>query len=568
MFFALLLSAATSRERGACCFVLNKTLGTTATAAVLLSLIKIQEEFPEMAEDYARTALRIGQRVKVKPSNYVYEYGGLWEEHPGRFRLKVMGERKTHRSFWMSDLLRLEPTDRVRPKGKINSPLGTFERSHLDGLLDLTTCGNNSLFRNIVLLYMAQTKFSQAADSIALARQTTKMFESLSGYLPWGSIGSKGELQANDAYQVTGEPIIAITRVPEDLALASSSAKTGTKVVLVDGARGLARDLQALDDVADRQRVVILASPEETEALDLLKDHDCPIWHMSPDEILIGEKSPASRERISLVGATIRAADMRQRAKVVVVDCQDGVIQAVAESLGRATALVSESEEANEVDEILACLYGVLLECSECCFGIGEEAEVRLQTAQELTTRHGRWLPPEFTGEIEEAIRGLAKFISDGSYGQEKADALLSIINNEPHEDWAVVTRSPRTAESLRMGLEIYDIDVPVLPISAFRPESEFSGVIVPAWPNGQKFTRLKNQAVTPDIRVLAYPFEANWVSRHQASERTRERSNRMEIETRSSILGIESHFLTSTDRTCIRFINRRRWARPADSQV
>ena len=544
-FFALLLSAATSHDRGACCFVLDKTLGTTAATAIFLALIKLQEEFPQMARNYAQTALHHGQRVKVKPSNYVYEYEGVWEEHPGRFRLKVMGEQ-SWRSFWISDVLRLEPTDRVRPKGKVNSKLGTFERSRLDELLDLTTCGNNSLFRNTVLLHMAQAKFSQAADAIALAPKNNKVLESLSEFLPWGSIGPRGELKPNDDYQVTGEPIIGITRVPEDLALASSSAKAGTKVVLVDGARGLARDLQAFDDVADRQRVVILASPEETEALDLLRDHDCPIWHMSPDEILIGESSPAYRDRASLVGATIRAADTRQRAKVVLVDCQDGAIQSVAESLGRAAALVSESEEAIEVDEILACLYGILLECSECCFGAGEDIEVRLQTAQELLTRYGKWLNQEFTSEVDEAICGLVNIIASGSCGQGKADALLRIILDGPHGIWAVVSRSQRTAESLRAGLVKLGVDVPVLPVAAISPVSDYSGVIVPAWPNDQKFTRLKNQAVTPDIRVLAYPFEAKWVSRHQARERARERSNRMEIETRSSILGIESRFLTS----------------------
>ena len=548
-FFALLLSAATSHDRGACCFVLNKTPGTTAIAAVLLALTKLQEEFPKLAEEYAQSALHIGQHVKVKPSDYVYEYGGLWEEYPGRFRLKILGERGASRSFWMTDLLRLEPTDRVRPKGKVNSPLGTFERSHLDKLLDLSSCGNNSLFRNTVLTYMAQAKFSRASDEIALATEDTEALEALSAFLPWGAIGAKGELKSNDDYQVTGEPIIAATKVPEDLALASTSAKAGTKIVLADGARGLARDLQAFDDIADRQRLVILASPEEVEALDLLKDHDCPIWHMSPDEILIGENAPAQRERKSLVGSTIRAADTRWRASVEVVDCQHNVLQSVAENLGRAATLVSDSDEMDEVDEIFSCLYGILLECGECCFGAGKDTEARLQTARELVTRHGRWLPPEFTTEIDAAVRGLAQVISGESGDQGKADALLSIIQNENHEDWAVVTRSPRTAEILGRDLNKHGFDVHAIPVSAISPDSEFAGVIVVAWPNSQRFTRLKNMAVTSDIRILAYQFEAEWVSRYQKRERTRERSNQMDAGARSSILGIEPRFLASTTR-------------------
>ena len=548
-FFALLMSAATSHDRGACCFVLNTTLGTTATAAALLALTKLQAEFPMLVEEYALSALRVGQYVRVKPSDYVYEYGGLWEEYPGRFKLKVLGERLDNRSFPMKDLLRLEPTDRVRPKGKNKSDLGTFERSHLDKLLDLDSCGNNSLFRNTVLVHVARTRFSRASDEICLAAEDSEVLETLSEFLPWGSVGPDGELQSNDPYQVTGEPIIAATRVPEDLALASTVAKAGTKIVLADGARGLARDLQAFDDIADRQRLVILASPEEVEALEILKEHDCPIWYMSPEEVLIGEDSARQRKRTSLVGSTIRAADTRRRMSVEVVDCQHDVLQSVAESLGRAATLVADNDELDEADEIFAILYSILLECGECCFGAEVATEAKLSSARELIARNGRWLPREFTIEIETAIGGLAKALFGKFSGQGKADALLKTIPNENHADWAVATRSPRTAEILDRNLSQHGFDMPVLPVSTINPACEFAGIILPAWPNSQKFTRLKNLAVTSDIRILAYPFEVQWVSRHQSRERTRERSNQMDDRIRSSILGIEPRVLSSTTR-------------------
>ena len=580
-FFALLMAAATSHDRGACCFVLNKTLGTTAMAAVLLALTKLQEEFPMLVEEYAQSALRVGQHVRVKPSNHVFEYGGLWEEYPGRFRLRILGERGASRSFPMKDLLRLEPTDRVRPKGKIGLSLESFESSHLDKLLDLSSCGNNSLFRNTVLVHTARSKFSQASDEIALTAEGIEEFETLSEFLPWGPIGPDGELKSNDAYQVTGEPIIAATRVPEDLALASTEAKAGTKIVLADGARGVARDLQAFDDIADRQRLIVLASPEEVEALEILKDHDCPIWHMSPEEVLIGEHSPTRRERTSLVGSTIRAADSRRWMSVEVVDCRHDVLQSVAESLGRAAALVADDDVFDEAEAIFAILYNILLECGECCFGAEVETEAKLSSAKVLIARNGRWLPKEFTIEIDAAIRGLANALSGKLSGQGKADALLKTIPIENYEDWAVATRSPRTAEILVRDLNEHGFDVPVLPVSTISPDSEFAGVILPAWPNSQKFTRLKNIAVTSDIRILAYPFEVQWVSRHQSRERMRERSNQMDTRTRSSILGIEPCFLspstrhesnspvldTRSDLPIFRFVDRveeRRIRRPA----
>ena len=187
-FLALLLSAAVKGEPGACCFVLDKTRGTTAVAAVLLALAKLQENFPILVNKYAQTAHVSGQHVKVKPSNYVYEYSGVWEEHPGFFRLKVLGEG-AYRSFPMADLLRLEPTSRARPKGTQGSCLGSFERSTLDKLLDLTTCGNNSLICNSVLLFMAQAQFAEVIDAVTLAPEHANGFDSLSDFLPWGSIG-------------------------------------------------------------------------------------------------------------------------------------------------------------------------------------------------------------------------------------------------------------------------------------------------------------------------------------------------------------------------------------------
>ena len=542
-FFALLLSAAKKGGPGACCFVLDKTRGTTAVAAVLLALAKLHEDFPDLVIKYAQTAHFLGQRVRVKPSNYVYEYSGVWEEYPGLFRLKVVDDG-AYRSFPMADLLRLEPTGRARPKGTLRSCLGAFEHSTLDKLLDLTTCGNNSLIRNSVLLFMPQKRFAEVVGAVTLAPEHANGFDSLSDFLPWGSIGQGGELKPNDPYQVAGEPIIAVTRVPEDLALASSLAPAATKVVLVDGARGLTRDLQAFDDIVAQQRVVILASSEETEALDLLRDRECPIWHMSPDEILIGETFVEARMRTTFVGTTIRAADTRKRAEVTVVDCHDSVLQTVAESLERAAALVVNRDEVLESEEIVARLYGILLECSECCFGVGEETKVNLQSAQDQLTQQRKWLDKTVASELEEAILQLENFITSGAYGQGKADKLLEFIPDESHDPWIVAAKSPRTAESLRTGFNDLNVDVSVFPMSAITTDQDYVGIIVPAWPNGKNFTRLRNQAVTPDIRILVYPFEKKWVSRHQVREHERERSNRLSTETRASILEIKSRLL------------------------
>ena len=542
-FLALFLSAATKREPGACCFVMDKTPGTATVAAVILALARLQDEFPELVKNYAESALDLGQRVRVKPDDYVYEYAGIREEYPNLFKLRILGDETCSCSLPLEDVLRLEPTKRKQKKGKQSSDLGKFEPNQLDRLLNLTTCGNNSIFRNSVLLYSAQARFLKLINSITLAPEKNNGFSPLSDYLPWGTVGQEGELKPIDTYQVSGEPIVAVTKVLEDLALASSSAPMGSKIVFVDGASGLARNLQAFDDIADHQRVVILASFEETEALDELQKRDCPIWYMSPEAILIGESSIENRTRSTFVGATIQAANTRQRVEVNVVICHDNALQTVAESLESVASRIKIGDAVQESEEILSRLYGILLECSECSFGVGEEITRKLHEVSNKIEQTEKWQDPAIFSELKNAIYELEKTIESGKFGEEKTEEMLK-LGDHGHEEWAVVAKSLRTAKNLAMKLNDWGISVPVLPVSKITSDCDFAGIILPAWPNARYFYQLKGKAVTPNIRVLAYPFETKWVSHYQAQKRNRELSNRMDVQTLSRVLGIEPHLL------------------------
>ncbi len=541
-FFALLLAAAMKGEPGACCFVLNKTEGTTALTALLVAFARLKEDFPRLAEEYARTELSKGQRVRVKPSDFVYEYDGIWEEFPGRFRLRVL-DKADLRSFWISEALRLEPTTRKRPKGALSSKLGVFELSILDGLLGIASYGNDSVIRNVVLLYMAQAHFERIAEIVSLTPAGSNRSDLLSSFLPWGSIGPGGEIATRDAYQVIGEPLVAVSRALPDLAGAVKSASEASKIVLVDGARGAASDLQAFDDIASRHRVVVLASPDEVEEIRFLRDRECPVWYLSPTEIKIGEGLAGERSRKSLVGRTVRAADIREGSRVISIDCQSDELEAVAEALERVAAKVGGTEERSEVDGLLGRLYGILLEFSECCFGVGEEVKSNLGRAREDLVRGRTWMDPEVAREFQGAIDRLESISCGGSGLTGKADALKSELS-ELDGRWAVATRSVRTAECIREGLSGLGSDSPVLPIREIRSEDEWDRIILPAWPVGRRLTRLKNLGVTRDIRVLTYPFERRWLLSHENSERSFMGSNQMGAEERAGILGIDSGLL------------------------
>ena len=452
-FFGLLLAAATNPNPGACCVVLDKTLGTTAIAAILLSLVRLQEGFEKLVADYAQNALVPGQLVRVNPSKFIYDYQGFWEKGPGLFRLKVLGE-EAYRSFPIPDVLRLEPTDRVRPKGTLTSKLGEFELSNLSKLLHLTTGGNNSLIRNSVLVQIERSQFSEVADLVMLAPQSGGQFDHISELLPWGSVGADGALRPNDTYQVSGEPLVAVTRIPEDLATACLKSPKSTKVVLIDGASRIAGHLQAYDDIADRQRLVVLASPEEGEALGFLRARGCPVWNMSAQEVLIGEESPELRTRGSLAGGSIRAADIRRRAKVTAVECSDETLQKVAGILERVSAMVSGNGDGQDIEiDLLARLFGIVFECSESCFGVGEEVKDNLRSISAQIQMEKAWMRPGVAIGLIEAVNVLEK-VMDNQYVSQKAEALLHILFEHVDEvrkgQWAIAARTQRTARPPR----------------------------------------------------------------------------------------------------------------------
>jgi hypothetical protein len=231
LFFAFLLAAANNPRPGGCCFLLDVSAGTTAIAAVLTALSRFKADFPVLIEGYAQYAFKRGERVRVLPSDAVFEYDGIWHSFPGHFRLKLMGRggNAGFRSFPLPDVLRLEPTDRLRPMGTGATKLGQPAAGPMDQLLDLSSCGNNSIIRNNVLCQMPRAQFSRLIDSITLAPSMTGNFASLSKFLPWGSVDPDGRLHPNDFHQTVGEPLVAVSGIPADIACNCMTAPVGTE---------------------------------------------------------------------------------------------------------------------------------------------------------------------------------------------------------------------------------------------------------------------------------------------------------------------------------------------------
>ena len=87
-------------------------------------------------------------------------------------------------------------------------------------------------------------------------------------------------------------------------------------------------------------------------------------------------------------------------------------------------------------------------------------------------------------------------------------------------------------------------MSVPVMNVQSISPDLEYQGIVVPAWPNSRRFGRLSSLALTPDLRVLTYPFEREWVYNHQRNEIKGERANRIETSELAAMLDMEVEHL------------------------
>ena len=206
--------------------------------------------------------------------------------------------------------------------------------------------------------------------------------------------------------------------------------------------------------------------------------------------------------------------------------------------------MVSGNSDGQDIEiDLLARLFGIVFECSESCFGVGEEVKDNLRSVGAQIQVGRAWMRPEVTIGLIEAVNVLEK-VMDNHYVSQKAEALLHILFKHVDEvrkgEWAIAARTQRTAGLLALGLEARGVSVPVMNVQSIPPDLEYQGIIVPAWPNSRRFGRLSSLALTPDLRVLTYPFERGWVYNHQRNEIKRERANRIATSELAAMLDME----------------------------
>jgi hypothetical protein len=524
-FIYLLLSICSAPDHRSCCIILPETNGIAALSAALLSLTRFHNDYSEMLKNLAESGLTVGQKVRVLPSGYVYRYLGIFPNHPNFYRLGALDSKGGSRSFPIADIVRLEPTQRTLPVGKLNSVLGEFETSLIDSLIGTHAGGNTAVIKNRTLHLGTKAEFARALQRTTLLPANVSAFENLATYFPWGDVDSNGVTSVVNPMASPGEPLVAVSTDADAIARASQSAEPYSKVVFADGPSRLLNNLQVYDRISERQKLVIISSRADRERVRDLERRGCITWEFDPSEVLLRTADPVLADRRSIVGQVIRGARVTRDLSITVTSCEDPKLDRAAEILEQLSRGGDKTENTETLDRLLSPVFDLLNVAATWsqnpvpqakAVHLDAIAKIRRDLVQQI------WILPEQASLLDEALRCLSQATEESSAnskGEALFEVLLSLGADSVGQSIAVASRSPEAAGLVGTWLKDLGISAPSYAITAITRDREFDAVVVTSWPGHFRFRRLVNANIAPTIRLIGYGFERRWLQ--QSSRRT-----------------------------------------------
>ena len=563
-FVGLLCALAESGHNRGCCVVVPEPSGLAHALASVLAMVRLRREFDLLTKAWAERGFESGQTVRVLPSGHVFVYEGVYDHKPSLFQLREPGSTSTC-SLPVSEVLRLEPTTRKRPKGKVTGEVLSLLRKRelppIDRLLGIVSWGNESLFRNRVLLLSSHSGFSAFLNETAACQTNGNESGILREILPWGAIDDDGRFQPGDNYLVRGEPIVAVTHdvgVLADACVGDDSAEedgllsgfaTGRAVVVADGAGRLLRDIRALDDVASARKVVVIAGPDDHDEVRLLADRGLDVWRATPDEMTVTPTGMSGDG--TLFGGFARAARNQRLFRMAAVRCEDEGLDLAAAALILAVDAVRELEGEEEILSGVRSLFGVLFRASERLipYASAEAVEIssRLEAVGSQVSHRARWMSADTVEMVHEAVTALRGAVTAPSLGETKAAALANLLsrrNDELERSELILVRYAASRPAVEAWLRERELKATVHAGRRIPEGCRPDHVVSLGWPGAPGFRTLVGRYRSPCVTLVGYPFEADWMAQFKERWESDARRAALPREARGAMLGLPSELL------------------------
>jgi hypothetical protein len=477
--------------------------------SILVALSEVSQNFESRFREYVSSGFIEGDKVRVLPSGHVYEYAGLFEGHTEFFKLREIGTIATSRSFPINEIVRVEKTSSLRPKGKGNTNLGEHIPSILDRMINIGTGGNNALLKNEVMLITTKKAFLEFLDNTLISRKdgACESF-SLHDVIPWGIVTAEGDIDFSESKAASGQPLIAISSRMEYVALACKRGILTSPRVIIDATNGLINSLQAFDDLVDYSKLLVLVDHTQTGLLHEVYDRNCKVWKF-PEQLaeqLVAGSSILKDVNVRCMNSSTISIHLHA--------CQSDIIELIADKIFLFEKnLQKDSDE--ESLKLIAILYSRLLDISSL-FNISPDFLawfVREMDSLKNKLKNQRgWLPTEAYNAAAESLHLFEECIGGHSnYLDEKIKKFELLLIENSNRQVYVVSEFPRVVSSIKEFVGNEWENVSVCSSREVTVADSDALIILTGWPKASNFQKIINEYSASKVHILAFSFEHVW---------------------------------------------------------
>lgn len=548
-FLGYLLAAARKEESSPCCFIVPCATQVAHLVATLFVLDSVKRNLPGLRTTFATTGLSIGETVKVLPTGAVFEYRGIYPDNPNFFRLAVLEtEGRDNRSIPIDEILRLEPTERKRPKGSLTGALGTVVPSGLSELLGVEFYGNQGLFENVMVLLSTQIEMRAFADQFWAKSPIYDHRVKVWKHIPWGAFTDSGDLVHEDRYLTRGQPCLAVSANALNVTEFCRKSKARRKLVIADKLEYFKHNLQAFDELAEQQHLVIISTPSDQDLLAELSSRGLKVWRLSPTEIFLTEDGSIPPTPNALFAEIYRRTAIASAVTVDEIRMQHSPLDQIAYDLETARSAL---ESDDTLEEFFGKMWASLLSAaSVACRPDAEWSALKLENIQACAVdlrAMSQWIPNDVVERLSSSCELLQQFFqSCVSQPPEKYSQLVSHVaaNRDGHlmvllptAELVPATKSQLPAQSNFTVGAVADV------WSNYKHQGETEFIVV-GWPYRSRWQRLLSLNLVRRVTLLSYGFESSWLASNLRLEHRRRAEQMPSKDTKANICGVPTELL------------------------
>lgn len=559
-YIARLLVAALLNKNGAdCVFIIPQSEVMACLTALLSALSNTKHNFSIYREDFAKSGLQTGQRVRLIPSNTVYEYAGFMKGiSPERFRLNLLGINSNNGcvSLPIEQVLRLFPTSRTTPMGRGNDTGSVPELSDLDRVASIKSYGNYSLFKNRIILHSSKGKMDSFLEMWSMHRvdkegSITASLRDMRDF-PWGWINREGNLQSSNRYQVYGEPVIAFSSRLSPIDEYCEDQEENSRTIITSNKKAALENFYETRKLCERQKFFLLTEEIDAAEADELRDLGFYIWKLSREEIFAGIHSDDDLEKAKkfIPLRMMYGAAGGDKGTIKIHKAESYLLEKIEHCIVEIGKNIPDPEINGLTVQPLKRIYWRSLEL----MGSPEKKYQDWLLEQVLSVdnvlqQQSSFIGTENIGKLQSIIADIMDELLPGikAHSQSKFEEIQNVVDACPGHKVLLLCRHAEALKALKHRLDA-NSDLTFLTYDEISvAKNVYDVAIMVGWPGKHLFSKLFNSGVTDKIQAVLYRNEISALNSYFKQKTKAEEAVRLTPEQKAEIIGCPSELFNES---------------------